>query len=143
MFTKFQKNITVIFAIAGLLLSAIACKKDKDKDPAPSVQEEVVIDIQSPEQNAVIHTGDPLHIHVVITSPVTLHGYSWKLTNKEDGSVLTEGEDHTHEKELTIHEHWDWEAHITGHTTATLEVKVIIDHDGKTAAKSVDITFHP
>ncbi len=141
MFTTFQKNITVILAAFGLLLFALACKKEKD--PPLPVQDEVTIEIHSPENNAVINAGEPLHIHVLIKSPVTLHGYSWKLTNKQDGSLLAEEEDHTHEKELTIHEHWDWEAHITTETAATLEIAAIVDHDGKTARKSVDITFIP
>jgi hypothetical protein len=141
MLTTFQKNITIVLAAFGLLLFAIACKKEKDP-PAP-VQDEVTIEIHSPEDNAVLHAGESLHIHVVIKSPVTLHGYSWKLTDKTDGSILAEQDDHTHEKELTIHEHWDWEEHITQQTQATLEVTAIVDHDGKTAKKSVDITFHP
>lgn len=141
MFASFQKYTTILLA-AGLLSTA-ACN-DKDNDPTPKpVEDEVTITIESPKPNAVIHAGETLHIHAVITSPVTLHGYEWKLTNKADGSVLAEADDHTHEKELTVHDHWEWEEHITSETAATLEIMVIVDHDGKTAKKSVDITLKP
>ncbi len=141
MFTSYQKNITVILLAFSLFFLAFACKKDKEATPA--VEEEVTISILSPEKNAIVTGSQPLRIHVSIKSPVTLHGYTWKLTNKADGSILTEQESHTHDKELTIDETWDWATHIREETAAVLEVIVTIDHDGKTAQKSVDITFRP
>lgn len=141
MFTYISKPIRSIILIVCVVLMAAACRKEKET--TPSAVDGVTIDIMSPTNNDILNAGDTMHIHAIVKSPVSLHGYSWRLINQTNGDILTEKSDHSHGKELTIHDPWPLEFALSQPIQAQLSISVILNHDGKTANKNVNLTLNP
>ena len=71
--TSIKSNIL----LAALLCGFAACKKSESAVPKPTIS----INILSPTEGAIVPQGDTLYIKANITSPLELHGYSWKIKN--------------------------------------------------------------
>lgn len=114
-----------------------SCKRDDATAPEPTIN----INIQSPKEGAIVTVGNTLHISAEVNSPVDLHGYEWKIRDKDNGTEIGSGEGHVHEKNFTISA--DYTGNVTKVTNAELEITVIVSHDGEEANKKVNITLNP
>ncbi len=134
-------SIISITVILGLVTIFISCKKNKEI--APSIEDDTKIEIIEPKVDAEYESGSTVHINAHISSPVALHGYNWQIVDRNGGTILAEDESHKHEKELDIHEHWEWTGTSGERIAARLTITAIIDHDGKTVSESVDFILNP
>ncbi len=114
-----------------------SCKRDDTTAPEPTIS----INIQSPTEGAVVTGGNTLHISADVSSPVDLHGYEWKIRNKDDGTEIGGGEGHVHDRTFSISA--DYTVNVTNVTNAELEITVIVSHDGEEANKKVNIILYP
>ncbi|MDX1940138.1 MAG: hypothetical protein SFU99_06270, partial [Saprospiraceae bacterium] len=71
-----------------------------------------------------------------------LHGWEIVIRKKADNSVVYENDEHTHGKELHIHDHWV--NSVTEHTDMILEITAALSHNAKdTKTETVGFHCHP
>lgn len=127
---------SALYAILVIwLIGGSACKKREDASPT------IDISILSPSEQDVFNTGDTLHVHASIKSPVELHGYTWELHNEADNSILASAAEHTHGQTFEIND--TWVTNVTENVQAALVFTVEIDHNGNTSSKTVQISCKP
>ena len=134
-----MKNINryIQFGLIVALGLTGSCKKDDSTAPEPTIS----IEIQSPTEGAVVEHGETLHISAEVSSPVELHGYEWKIRDKDNGMEIGGGEGHVHNKDFTISA--EFTGNVTKVTNAELEIAVIVSHEGEETNKKVNITLYP
>lgn len=130
---------TKLILISAFILSCfvMACNKKEMKEGHhhKNIPE---VNITSPEDGAVFHTGDTVLIKADMSAEENLHGYSIKMTNEESDEIVFLVEKHVHHTELTADTFWV--NTFTEHVHMNLKVTAIGDHDGTTTTDS--LTFH-
>lgn len=122
--------------IVALIIVAAACTKKEQAPPEPTI----VIDIQSPVEGAVFASGDTVKLLASISSPVDLHGYEWRIKDKQSGAELKLVTEHAHGRQISIS--GVYVNTVSAGTQAELEIVAEIDHEGDEARKSLSITLN-
>jgi hypothetical protein len=126
-----------IILIALIAIAITACQKNNNTAPDAS---KVSITISSPQEGAVYHSGDTVHIIAAVTYPSELHGYELTITDSV-GNVVYDLDDHVHDNHFEIDSSWV----ITGTQPGPLKLKLEaeIDHNGNSAEKTVNVHYRP
>jgi hypothetical protein len=119
--------------IALVVISTIACKKEKDS-------ENPVITIFTPTTNQEFESADSVQLNFK-AEDVDLHEVGFTIVKKGTTEVLyNKPASHTHDSPLVINQ--KYYIPVAAHTDATLTVNAE-DHNGNKASKSVNFHIHP
>ena len=94
-----------IVVLSALIL--FGCKKEQP-DPKSGTnppQQDLFIEILSPQASAVIENGADTLIHVFISDALSLHEYSVSITDSSGNEYFYE-EGHTHFPEINLNYEW-------------------------------------
>jgi hypothetical protein len=125
-----QKQLIIFFALSLLIFS---CKKHEASTATISIIE--------PITNDTIAFGESLHYEGTVTGNGELHGYSVKLVNDQNGTILSEMASDNHAENYSFHEHWV--NTLLDTTVVKLTVEVILDHEGNKVSKDVSVVCLP
>ncbi len=123
------KSLTVVVVLAAVLF---ACKKETG--------EEVSVEIQSPASGAIYQSGDTFQLKVYARDNADLHEMSLEI--KQGANIMLGMYPYVH---ATLTHTIDTQIIVPNVVTATtvaLEAKAR-DHDGHSAAETINITFNP
>lgn len=115
------------------------CQK---KDETPVQPNKVAFNITSPQQGQAFKKGDSILVKADISYVSQLHGYSVKITDEQTGAVVYNNEDHAHGDQFSINEYWV-DTLDNNNKTLKLEIVAVIDHDGNTSEKELEIKHQP
>ena len=130
---KIINKSLLIILLAGLL----SCQK---KEVVPVTEDNVDINIKSPESGATYRKGDTVLINAEITYTGQMHGYIARIKNDKD-SVLYETEGHSHGDKIDISEQWI--NSLNTHENLKLEVVAVISHDNYEKTDNVSFISQP
>lgn len=130
-----MKTIKTLAFFALIILSAVACKKDKE------VEFEGSLTISAPAANDTIHGGTTFPITGTVTGNVEMHGYQVTVYNQTDQTVVYSSTEENHASEYSINQTVNHT--LTVGTPLRLVVEVEVDHDGISMTKEVLFYFKP
>ncbi len=104
-------------------------------------EDEVTIEITSPQEGQPFRAGEEVPIRAKITSSGLLHGWAIEIRRSSDGKVLFAEDAHDHKKSFTLEKRW--KNTLTERTDLTLEVSAQIDHGGKKTSKTLNFNISP
>jgi hypothetical protein len=114
----------------------VACTKHRG-----DVEEQIptaAITFTSPTENAVYKSGDSVLIQCFATASEVMHGCEITITNAADTSV-TYYHEHLHDHNDTLAINHKWKDTLTTAANLQIAVTLILDHDGHTSTKTVNI----
>lgn len=122
-----------LLVVSTFLLDA--CKKDEEH------ANEATIEIITPQEGQMFHSGETVTIQATLTGKESLHGWKVEIRKAADNSVVFEADAHDHALSFAINE--TWTNNVTEHTNLVLEVFAQLDHDGTLTSKKVNFHAHP
>lgn len=109
------------FALAGILFS---CSDDDNNSVADTVKPTFVI--TEPTNGETFDAGDEIHVDIDFSDNVELSSYKIDIHFAGDG--------HTHERNMNISEHIEWDYEATGNLSGkndNLHLHIDIHHDAE------------
>jgi|GEM_PF-2190956 len=95
----------ILFSLLSSFLW-IGCEKgDNTSVPTKTQNSDILIELQSPSENAEIEIGSDMSVVVFISDALSLHEYTIELLG-EQGEQYLYDEGHTHFPEITLKETW-------------------------------------
>lgn len=132
-----MKKISYAIVLTALPMFLFSCQKQEGEEhPSNSA----VITITQPTANDELSHNDTLAIRGTIVSVLDMHGYNVSIKKVSDQTEVFSFEDHYHgmNKNLNV----NWPCSLNEDIELQLTITATLDHDGNTAAQSVNFHCH-
>lgn len=120
----------------SLLLAFASCKKEQNQETSTTIT------LTSPANGTSFHSGDTILLTGSIASEIELHGYEVKLINVSDSNrTLYAADVHEHATSYALNH--SIPLMVMDHSDLELTVTAVVDHDGNTQSKKLNLHCHP
>jgi hypothetical protein len=127
-----MKKLSFSFVLFGILLAG--CSKEQ-------IATNATIEFIEPTIGDTFNFADEVHAEGTVTSNGEMHGFTLTITNTTTGSLVYEASSQEHLSNYSFHEHWI--NNVTDTSNLQIDIKAILNHDGTSITKSVDVVCLP
>jgi hypothetical protein len=127
-----MKKLLFIPVLTLVLLSS--CHKNEGPVTA-------TISFTEPAIGDTLALGEELHAEGTVTADGEMHGYTLSFYNVTTGQTIYTGSTENHSDAYSFHEHWV--NNVSDTSTIRVRLEVVIDHDGNTTKKDINVVCLP
>jgi hypothetical protein len=126
-----KKSIFLFVLLGGIVLG---CSKEQ-------VATNATITFVEPLVGDTLNLSEEVIVQGSINGNGEMHGFSLIMTNLSTGAVVYQLSSHEHLDSYSFHEHWA--NNVADTSNIRVEIQAILDHEGATIKKSVDVVCLP
>jgi hypothetical protein len=124
-----------LWFIAGVIVMTTACKNDVVEASSATIS------FVEPSVGDTLQLGEELHAEGTVQGNGEMHGYELSFTNLANGEVLYDGVSDAHAESYAFHEHWV--NNVSDTSRVEVEIIAILDHEGHTQSKKIEVVCLP